>query len=113
MDIRFKRICERKLRASDAREEKALEKGEAEPDCLQPVPPLLVVLRKDLGKLPAGIVIEFESQNLALSLIRHGLGVAVPKGSFTIRPDLMIDDEQLLHAGLPLEFYHVDEVVCT
>jgi hypothetical protein len=91
MDTRFKRTMERKLRASDAREEKAREKAES--DFIRSAPPLLVVLRKEVGKLPAGVVIEFESEPLALHLIRCGLGVAVPKADFALNPSVVISGE--------------------
>ena len=93
MDTRFKRLMERKLRASDIRDAKAREKAEAESDFLQPVPPILVVLRREFHSLPAGVVIEFESEPLALHLIRCGLGVAVPKADFALNPSVVISGE--------------------
>lgn len=93
MNTQFKRTMERKLRASDARAEKTKEKAETESDFLEPVPPLLVVLRRDLGQLPAGIVIQFESEPLALHLIRCGLGVALPKADFALNPSVVISGE--------------------
>ena len=93
MNTSFKRIMERKLRASDIRDAKAREKAEADSGFVEPVPPLLVVLRKEVAKLPAGIVIQFESEALALHLIRCGLGVAVPKADFTLNPSVVISGE--------------------
>ena len=103
---RYRRIMERKLRASDAREEKALEKTEAKSDFMQPVPPILVVLRKEVGCLPAGMVIEFESEPLALHLIRCGLGVAVPKADFALTPSVVITGELA-------DFYEFAGASCT
>jgi hypothetical protein len=51
MNTHFKRICERKLRASDAREEKQLTKEER---FNATAPPLLISLTEPIGELPPG-----------------------------------------------------------
>jgi hypothetical protein len=88
-----RRVMEAKTRASDTRDAKVKEKAAAESDFVEPVPPLLVVLRREVARLPAGIVIQFESEALALHLIRCGLGVAVPKADFTLNPSVVISGE--------------------
>jgi hypothetical protein len=61
--------------------------------------PLLIRLLSDLEKLPAGIAIELPLHT-ALWLIRSGL--ARPIGDMTAAPDLIVDEDQLEHAGLSL-----------
>ena len=101
MNTRFWRHLEDKTRENARR----LEKQKAESPSLELVPPLLVVLRHDLGKLPAGIVIQFPHE-VAINLIRHRY--AVPVASFDALPDLIVDEDQLRFTGfepslLPLE----------
>jgi hypothetical protein len=95
MNTRFWRHLEDRTRENDRRREKQQAHGESALD----VPPLLVVLRHDLGKLPAGIAIQFPRE-VAISLLQRR-GCAVPVGSFAAQPDLVIDEDQLLHAALP------------
>jgi hypothetical protein len=103
MRARFYEHMEAKLRADDRREDK--ERADAGSLYLEPAPPLLVVLKQDLGKLPAGISIEFP-HDVAIRLLRRGL--AVPVGSFLHNPDLVVDEEQLQYADLPPDLIPLD-----
>ena len=67
-----------------------------------PIPSMLVRLVSDLGKLPAGIVIQFPSE-VALSLVRHRVASTV--GSLQSRPDLVIDADDMIHTGIPTGLY--------
>jgi hypothetical protein len=98
---RYRRVMEKKTRASDIRDAKALEKAEAESEYLKPVPPLLITLHQDLGKLPAGISIQFPHE-VAIILIHRGLGEAVPIGDFAVLPDLLIEEDDMQHVGFDL-----------
>jgi hypothetical protein len=68
----------------------------------EPAPSLLVRLLGDLGKLPAGILIQFPSA-VALSLVRYR--VATPVSELRLRPDLVIDEEDMMHTGIPTGLY--------
>jgi hypothetical protein len=59
---------------------------------------LLISLTKDIGKLPAGISIQFP-HDVGVALIHRGTGVAIPVGSFAATPDLVIDDDDMQHVG--------------
>ena len=97
MNRRFWRHLEEKTRASDNRQdEQSLKAALPSVELLRP--PLLVVLRNDLEKLPAGIAIQFPHE-VAINLIHQRY--AVPVASFEAEPDLVIDEDQLLHAALP------------
>ena len=86
---------ERRQRAADTREEKRLSKKER---FSVQAPPLLVSMAEDTGKLPVGISIQFP-HNVGIALIHRGLDVAIPVGSFAVRPDLVVDDEDMKHVG--------------
>ena len=68
----------------------------------EPIPTMLVRLLTDLGKLPAGILIQFPS-GVALSLVRHR--VATPVSNLQARPDLVIDEEEMILTGIPTSLY--------
>jgi hypothetical protein len=67
-----------------------------------PIPSMLVRLLSDLGKLPAGILIQFPPE-VALSLVRHR--VAAPVSELRLHPDLVIDEEDMMHSGIPTGLY--------
>jgi hypothetical protein len=70
--------------------------------CTEDTPSMLVRLVSDLGKLPAGILIQFPSA-VALSLVRYR--VATPVSNLQARPDLVIDEEDMMHTGIPASLY--------
>lgn len=71
-----------------------------QPGVLEPEPPgINLTLLRDLGKLPAGIIIEFP-RHTALSILRRK-GLAVPVGDLTRPCDLCIGLEDLPHLGEP------------
>jgi hypothetical protein len=73
-------------------------------------PPLLVTLVSDLGKLPAGIIIRFPHEAAMLLVAQR---YAVPIADFNAQPDLVVDAEQLLFAGLPTEFLPLEALLET
>jgi hypothetical protein len=91
----FWRHLERKTRENDRRQEK---QRAGEFNSLESATPLLVMLHHELGKLPAGITIQFP-YNVAISLIHQRY--ATPVASFAAQPDLVIDEDQLMYADLP------------
>jgi hypothetical protein len=100
---KYKRNMEDKLRNSERREH-AKRNTEPATEGSELLPPLLVVLRREFRSIPSGIVIEFESEALALHLVRLGIAVAVPKADFALRPSVVINGELA-------EFYEVTEAV--
>jgi hypothetical protein len=107
MNSRFWRHMEDKTRARGRREDE--KRAMAESPFLEPAPPLLVILQEDLGKLPAGISIQFP-HDVAIRLLHLNLGIAVPVGNFDARPDLVVDEDQLQHASLPVELLSLETV---
>jgi hypothetical protein len=108
----LKRKMEKKLRASDARAEKAKLKAELEPDLMQPVPPLLITLTAEhgLGEIPAGYRL-LMPHNIALELIRSRQAHPVPVGSFDVQPDMVLT-EDILRVCLPAALFDRLENLC-
>jgi hypothetical protein len=98
LNKRFWQKAEDKTRENDRRQEK--QRAEAgELDSLESANPLLLVLRHDVGKLPAGIVIHFP-YDVAIRLL-HLRGCAVPVASFEAQPHLVIEEADLQYTNLP------------
>jgi hypothetical protein len=112
MNTNFRRIMERKLRASDRRIEKAKLKAEAGPDYLEPVvPPLLVTLNEPLGELPSGYCLQMPN-DVAIALIHMGHATATPVGSFDVQPHMAILTEEILRVCLPPALFDRLENLC-
>jgi choline dehydrogenase-like flavoprotein len=86
-----------KLRRQEPKEDKA--RDEAGTRFSDPTPPLLITFQQDTGKLPRGFPIQLP-HDTAIAAIHRGRTVALPVGSFDAVPDLVVDDENLEHAGL-------------
>ena len=100
---RMKRYTETKTRKRDSsRREVAARAARFQ----QPSPPILVRLNRDLGPIPANILIQFPRE-FAESLILRRL--AVPVGDFQLQPELYLDQCDLLNDGLPSGLYWLEE----
>ena len=60
-------------------------------------PPLLIRLTQDCGLLPAGVTLQLPFR-VSCSLIMRDL--CTPVADFKATPDLVLSEEDLLHAGL-------------
>jgi hypothetical protein len=105
---KYKRIMERKRRASDARAETTREKAES--DFLQAAPPLLITLTKPLGELPSGYCLQM-SHDAAIELIHLGRATAQPVGDFAVQPDMILT-EDILRVCLPSTLFDRLENLC-
>jgi hypothetical protein len=92
LNKRFWQQMERKIRENDRRQER---QRVGEFDSLESAPPLLVVLRHDLGKLPAGIAIQFPHE------VAIHQRYSVPVADFKLRPDLEVQEEDLQFTDFP------------
>ncbi len=68
------------------------------------VPPIIVRLLADCGKLPANITVQFPHESTAHILIAHRL--AVPVADFLTYADLPLDESDM-------EFTGIDEFIAT
>ena len=93
---RYKRHTEERLRAAERKEAK--ERDRTGFRFQEPAPPLLVRFTTDQAKLPAAIAIQLPHDTAIASLLVKGR--SVPVGSFDAMPSLVVDDENLEHAGL-------------
>ncbi len=59
-------------------------------------PPLLIQLGRDFKKLPAHISIELPRKIARALIMRRE---ALPVGDFNVLPDLVIEEDDLKHAG--------------
>ena len=66
------------------------------------LPPLVVRLSGDLGKLPASIGIQFPEQ-VGLMLIAKRL--ATPIGDVHLSPDLILDEDDMDQIGLGADYW--------
>lgn len=97
---RYRRQMESKLRSRDRQaEKKRLRKNPDGRFSVLGCPPLLVRFQNDTGKLPAGFPIQLP-HDTAIAAIHIGRTVALPVGSFAVKPDLDVDENDLEHAGL-------------
>jgi hypothetical protein len=96
LNRKFWRHLEAKTRAHDKRREE--QRLKATLPSIELPRPLLVVLRNDLKKLPAGIAIQFPHE-VAINLIHQRY--ATPVASFAAEPDLVIDEPDLQYTDLP------------
>ena len=55
--------------------------------------------QRDIGKIPAGFPIQLP-HDTAIMALHRGRTVALPVGSFAVQPDLIVDDDNVEHAGL-------------
>lgn len=61
---------------------------------LDEAPPLLILLKTDYHRLPAGYIFELPREE-SLRLIRRGLACAVAVGDFHAVPDLTLNPEEM------------------
>jgi hypothetical protein len=69
------------------------------------IAPLAIRLRRDIGKLPASEVIAYQlPTDVTRSLLLRRLAVSVV-GSFTVQPDLILDETEMDTASLHGDFW--------
>ena len=93
-----KQKIENKIRAEDLKKQQCRDKqNAANPDDVEIIPPLVIRLTQSVGKLPTGAALQLPLNVSSLLLVRR---LAQPVANFGTEPDLVLDEDDMAHAGI-------------